>query len=182
MKSLLTLFYISLFSLNFAQTPKEEANKLGSNPIFFIDSIRVDGSDLQKYDPQEIASLTMYKDEEALKLFPQEGKDGVVYIQTKKFGRKRFENYFKTKSSEYQNLLSKGIDDTKIQYILNDKVLTTNFEGDLASINDNTFKALKVISKDELQRKFKVTDKDYGILITSDVPNNLYEGKQKFNK
>lgn len=168
MKSIITLFCISIFTINFAQTPKEETSKLGSDPMFFIDSIRVNGNELQNYDPNEIASVTIYRDEDALNLFPLEGKDGVVYIQTKKFSKTRFQDYFKTKSAEYKKLLLKENDDTKLQYILNGKILTENFEGDLASLDDKVFKSLKVIHKNELQKKFKIEDKEYGIIITSD--------------
>lgn len=168
MKSIITLFCISIFTFNFAQTPKEETSKLGNNPIFFIDSVKVNGNELQNYDPQEIASVTIYRDEDALNLFPEDGKDGVVYIQTKKFSKKRFQNYFKTKSSEYKKLITKEGDDNKLQYVLNGKILTENFEGELASINDKVFKSLKVIHKNELQKKFKIEDKEYGVIITAD--------------
>jgi len=183
MKSILTLFCISIFILNFSQSPKEETNKLGKNPVFFIDSVRVGGEELQNYDPQEIASLTMYKDGDALKLFPNEGKDGVVYIFTKKFSKKRFQTYFKTKSNEYKKLLSTQNDDSNLQYILNDKILTSDFEGNIvAIIDDKVFKSLKIINKKELQKQFNIEDKDYGILITSEVPDNLHNEAENSNK
>lgn len=182
MKSVVTLFFLFILSLNFAQNSTEELNKIGRNPIILIDSVRINNDEIQNYDPKEIAILSQYTGNQALELFPEGGNDGVIYIETKKFSKKRFENYFKTKSKEYRNLLSRGIDDTKIQYILNNKVLTTDFEGDLASINDNFFKSLKVIDRKELQKKFNLKDKDYGIIITSDVPDNLQNGTEKFNK
>lgn len=168
MKSLFTLFCISIFTLNFSQAPEEETNKLGDNPIFLIDSVKVNNSAIQNYDPKEIASLSIYRDGEAISLRPEDGKDGVVYIETKKFSKKRFQNYFKTKSSEYKKIITQESDDNELQYILNGKILIENFEGDLASINDKVFKSLKVIHKNELQKKFKIEDKEYGIVIVAD--------------
>ena len=75
--------FIGLISI--AQSPKRTIKKLGNNPIFFIDSVNVDNSELQKYDPTEIAQVTVYKDKEATDLFGEDGKDGVVYIFTKKW-------------------------------------------------------------------------------------------------
>ena len=67
-----------------------------------------------------------------------------------------------------------------MQYFLNGKILTENYDGDLASITDKTFKKIQIINSQELENKYKITGKTYGILITSDVPENLYKGKEKF--
>lgn len=168
MKSLFTLFCITIFSFNFSQTPEEETSKLGNNPIFLIDSVRINSSEMQNYDPKEIALVSMYRDKEAVNLFPEGGKDGVIYIETKKFATKRFQNYLKTKSAEYKKLISQETDGSRLQYILNGKILIADFEGDLASISDKVYKSLKVIHKIELQKKYKIEDKEYGIIITAD--------------
>ena len=94
--------------------------------------------------------------------------------------KKRFKNYFKSKSNEYSKLLASEKNESNFIYILNGKLLSENYEGDLASINDKVFVSLKIISKDDLEKLYKVSDKSYGILINSDVPDNLYKGKEKF--
>jgi hypothetical protein len=73
--------------ISIGQSPKKTIKKLGNNPIFFIDSVNVDNSELQKYDPTEIAQVTVYKDKEATDLLGEDGKDGVVYIFTKNIQR-----------------------------------------------------------------------------------------------
>lgn len=181
MKNLLFLLFTTFtMSLTFGQSPKNIIKKLGTDPIFFIDSINVDSSEMQKYDPQQISLVTVYKDKNAIDLMGEDGKDGVIYIETKKFSEKRFKNYFKSKSNEYSKLLASEKNESNFIYILNGKLLSENYEGDLASINDKVFVSLKIISKDDLEKFYKVSDKSYGILINSDVPDNLYKGKEKF--
>lgn len=176
-------FFLSclLFSsISFAQSPKRIFKKIGDKPIIFMDSINVDYSQIAKFEADEIASFTVIKGKEAIDLMGEEGKDGVIYIETKKFAKIRYWNYFKSKSPEYFQIVPDLEKETSIQYVLNDKILTDNFEGNLASINDQIFKGITIISKDELIKKYNVENKDFGVLIKSDVPDNLYHGKKKF--
>ncbi|ACU04024.1 hypothetical protein [Pedobacter heparinus] len=59
--------------IGFAQSPKRVLKKLGSNPVFFMDSVNVLQSDLQQYRPEQIASVTVFKDKEAQLLSPGPG-------------------------------------------------------------------------------------------------------------
>lgn len=163
-----------------AQKPKKVIKKLGSDPIFYIDSVNVDKGDLQKYQPTDIAAVSVYRDSDAIKLAGPEGKDGVVYIETKTFAKKRYWTYFSSKSEEYLKIVPNPAGDTSIQYILNKRVLTSNFEGDLALIGDSTFKSITILDKQTLKDKFKISDREYGVLIESDKPANLYHAKKKF--
>ncbi|WP_316812895.1 hypothetical protein [Pedobacter heparinus] len=44
----------------------------------FLWIVNVLQSDLQQYRPEEIASVTVFKDKEAIDILGEEGKDGVV--------------------------------------------------------------------------------------------------------
>ncbi len=151
----------------------EKANKpykqLFDEPVFFIDSLNVTRIELQQYQPTEIAAMTIYKDTNAIKLIGQQGKNGVVYIETKKFAKNRYWNYFKQKSAYYLNAIPNPQSDSLVAYILNEKVLTTNYEGDLSAIDDKIFIDLKVIDKQILLKDYGITDKTYGILIKTNV-------------
>ena len=162
------------------QKPKKTIKKLGNNPVFFIDSVNVDNSDLQKYDPNEIAQVTVYKPDEARGMFGDDGKDGAVYIFTKKYAKSRYWQYFQRKSEDYKKLVLSPESDTAVQYILNDRVLKDKFEGDLFSINDSIFKSIRFLTKEDLEKEFRVFDKTIGFQIKSDIPENLYRGKKKF--
>ncbi|OYU79346.1 MAG: hypothetical protein CFE23_14350 [Flavobacterium sp. BFFFF1] len=178
MKYLFFAFFT--LSLSFAQSPKKVLKKLGDNPVFFIDSVNVDKETLQQYDPNDISSVTVYKDKNAVELIGSEGKDGVIYIETKNFCKKRYWKYFVSKSDEYRQRVTAPDGDANVQYILNERVLDGNYEGNLAAIDDTVFKSIKFISKEELLRKYKIDNKDYGFQIISATPKDLYHGNRKF--
>ncbi|MGS0748750.1 hypothetical protein [Halpernia sp. GG3] len=77
--------------------------KIDNDPVIFIDSVRVDKAEMQNYDPNLISSVTIYKDKDAKYLLGDEAKDRLIYIETKKFSKNKFINYFKLKSSDLIN-------------------------------------------------------------------------------
>jgi hypothetical protein len=175
------LFIFSIVTLSVtAQSPKRAIKKLGNDPVFFIDSVNVDKEELGKYNPQEIATVSVYKGKEAIALVGPEGKDGAVYIETKTYGRTKYIRYFSGKSSDYAKIVDSPQKDSCVQYILNKRILKDNFEGDLSLIDDKTFKSIKVIDKTSLQKMYQVMDKQYGVIVESSVPENLYHGNKKF--
>ena len=179
-RTLFTILFAIIGITTLGQKPKNVIKKLGDAPIFFIDSVNVGQSELTKYDPTEIAQVTVYKDKEATDLFGDDGKDGVVYITTKKYAKKNYWAYFQSKSGDFRKFVPSPESDTLIQYILNDRVLKDNFEGDLYLINDSIFKDITLLTKELLQKEYKIFDKEIGFRIKSDIPGNLYRGKKKF--
>ncbi len=174
-------FTVSLLTLSVAgQSPKRIIKKLGSDPVFFVDSVSVDKSELNKYQPTDIAAVSVYKDSSAIKLVGPEGKDGAIYIETKAFAKKRYWTFFASKSAAYATHVPTPESYTAVQYILNKRLLTTNFEGDLASINDSLFKAITILDKETLQMKYGISEKKIGVWIEADKPGDLYRAKKKF--
>ncbi len=148
-----------------------------TDPVFFIDSIRVNKRVLQNYDPNEIASITVYKNADAIRKM-ESATNGVIYIETKKFAKLKYWKFFKSKSEEYAKIVTSPENDSSIQYILNKKILKVNFEGDLAAIDDKIFKGIQIISKQQLARDYNILDKEFGVLINSDIPPNLHNEKK----
>jgi hypothetical protein len=142
-----------------------------NEPVFFLDSIRVNKAVLANYVPSEISSVTVYKGDNAIKRIGAEGKNGLIYIQTKVFAKQLYWNYFKLKSKEYARIVPDAQNDRLIQYVLNSKLLKDNYESDLAAINDSTFKEITIIDKDQLVKQYGVNDKNYGVIIVADIPN-----------
>lgn len=151
----------------------EKANnryqQLFNDPVFFIDSVNVTRIELQEFQPTEIALVTVYKDANAIKLVGPQGKYGATYIETKKFARNKYWNYFKTKSADYLKAVPNLQSDSLVAYFLNDKVLTENFEGDLSTIDDKTFISIIVIDREKLMKDYGIKDKTYGILIKANI-------------
>lgn len=51
---------------------------MGNKPVFFIDSVRVSQEDLEKYNVNDVAAVSVYKGKTAIELLGDDGKDGVV--------------------------------------------------------------------------------------------------------
>ena len=167
-------------TLAWGQRPQKAAQQLGAKPVYFIDSVEVSQAALQDYAPESIAALTIYKDAEATRLVGTRGKDGVVYVETKLFDTRHYRRYFARKSTAYAQLVAAGVAETNIQYVLNGRLLTTNYEGDLASIDDQLFQGLAVLDQAALQQRYPDNSATYGVVLTSRTPKNLYHGKRKF--
>ncbi|WP_336833522.1 hypothetical protein [Sphingobacterium siyangense] len=166
-----TILFVLIYSINYGQTTVKESKASNGVPIMFVDSVRISQADLQKYKSDDIATVTVYKDSTKFKHLDSNAI-GAVYIETNQFSRKRFLNYFKSKSPEFKNLLASQQSDDSFQYVLNGEVLSKNYEGKLAAIDDKNFKSITIIRKNELVMKYGETDKALGIVIVSEVPEN----------
>jgi hypothetical protein len=145
-------------------------HKVAGEPAYFLDSVNV-ASVTGKIDTAGITSVTVYKGQKAIDLAgPEFGRDGLVFVESKDFSRKRFEKYLSGKSKKYAKLLNKTKDRSAIVYILNDKVQTGRYEGNLAAIDNNVFKSLEIIKPSKLRQKFGVESNIPGVLIRSDTP------------
>ena len=173
---LITLFTLSI---SFAQPAAAGLNSLAAKSVVFIDSVRVSKEDFAKFGAKDIATVSVYKDQKAIELVGDEGKNGVLYIESRTFCKNRYIKYFSSKSAEFKQRIQSPESDKNVQYILNNRVLTISFEGDLAAINDTNFKSIQLLSKEELMEKYHIKDKDFGFLILSDMPKNMYRGNKR---
>lgn len=139
------------------QSPKRETNKMGNKPVFFVDSVRVSQEDLGKINANDIASVSVYKGKTAIDLIGDDGKDGVVILA--------------------YALAVPRVEDSTVQYVLNGKLLQRNFDGDLAHISDAVFQSITIISKEELQKQYGVTNKRLGVVVRSTTPEGLNKEK-----
>jgi hypothetical protein len=178
---LLTLvFCISPFIL-FAQAgPKKAIKKLGSNPIYIIDSVRVSKQDMMDYDAKQVTLVHVLTDSDAINGYGQEALDGVVLIESKKFATKRYIRFLRKVSAQYDSVYKATNTDTTFQYIVNDKIQKGDFAGNLALIDDDNFLALTLLTAEELKRGYGINDKLIGILIKARRPDNLFNGEKKF--
>lgn len=68
---------------------------------------------------------------------------------------------------EYKNKLTDLKKESNVTYILNNKVIRTNFEADLFQINDSNFVSLEVISGQQVKSDYHIRGKSFGIVITT---------------
>ena len=65
-------------------------------PMYFLDSIRINQGVLQNYKPSEIAFISVLnKDATAIKMAGAEAKNGLVYIITKEFAKDHYRDFFR---------------------------------------------------------------------------------------
>ena len=148
--------------------PKENshiATLIPTEPIYYVDSVRATKDDLMRYEPTQIASVTVYREKSATEILGNEGKHGLIYIETKPFAKSRYWKFLSSKSEEYKKLVPEPIKDDGVIYILNGKVLKGNFEGDLASIDATNFIELQIINKETLKREFGIKTGNLGVRI-----------------
>ncbi len=136
-----------------------------NDPLFYLDSIRVNKSTLTLYDANEIAFITVFKNDKALRIAGDKGKNGVVFIYTKGYVKQKYWEFLKSKSTKYAQLIPDYNKDNTVVYILNNKVLSQNDKAELFELNDKNFIELKIINAKKLKRIFKVKNKEWGIVI-----------------
>ena len=158
---------MSLNSLSFTQSINRIDTIVTIEPLFFLDENRISSSDMQKINPNDIAAIEVLKDTSALKIFGKEGKNGAIYITTINHAREKYIEFFKSKSSDYANIVQSIDDEINIVYILNNKILKRENAGDLYLIDDSNFIDLKVLNKVELEKEYNILDKNSGILIST---------------
>jgi hypothetical protein len=182
MKTLLlfSTLFVSSLSLWGQDDPKTATGKLGPNPIFFIDSQKVSLSDLSRYNPDSIATVVMLYDTSATKLYGDDAKDGAVIIETRSFARTMYISFFRKSSQSYDSLYKETGNDGSFAYIINDKVQKGNYEGNLSAITKELFEGLEILTKEKLLSVYKINDKEYGILIHTKKPKDMYNVDKKF--
>lgn len=166
MKSLL-LSLLTFFTVNaFCQALK--TSNVVKDPLVFIDGSRSDVKQMHKLAPSDIISVSVFRGDDGVAKAGPEGKDGVLYIETKPFVRNRYWKYFASKSPEYADAIKSTDDLNNTQYVINGRIVTDNIDKTLGAINDKNFRSLVVINQDDLIKQYRVKDKKYGVIILSD--------------
>lgn len=87
---------------NPGEDPKVRIRGLGSlsrtdQPIYIINGVVVETPDLRSLNPNEIASVTIWKDAAAIAIYGAKAVNGVVVIESKKFNREKIRFNFATR-------------------------------------------------------------------------------------
>ncbi|MHC8950451.1 hypothetical protein [Sphingobacterium hungaricum] len=162
----LILLFLGFLNHVFAQNSSE--SKTGSQnlkPLVIVDGVKKNIEDLEMYQADSIATITVYKDSTARKLYGNEGENGVLDIKTKAFVRSFLVNLFKKSSSAYDSLYTKNSGDHQFAYILNGIPVTGNYLGNLSELDEDSLDKIEIISKEDLASNYSIADKEFGILL-----------------
>lgn len=164
----------------FCQTPDEDSRNIKDLPLYYLDSVITTKAGLEKIDPADVANIFVYKGKDALNIPGNiEKKNKVVFIETKKFAQKRYWNYFKSKSQEYVKVVPSPDDDRMIQYILNNRLLKSDYEGELSGVNDWNFQSIEILPKDSLMAKYGIYRKNFGVHIRVKEPESYKQQEEE---
>jgi len=138
-----------------------------NDPVFLLDSVQVFRSDMNNVDPNTIALVTVYKGKKAIDRFGPDAENGLVYIETSSFVRKRYWAVLKSKSDDYLKHVPSPDEETGVFYILNGKPLRENHEAELSGLTNENLQTVRVIDNDTLKKDYLIGGYKWGILITT---------------
>lgn len=147
---------------------------MGKNPYFELDGEPL--ANIHDANPNTITSLIQMFPKSAVKQYGVKAADGAYIIQSQAYARVQFELLFSSFSKEYAKIIN-STDTSAIQYILNGKILTGNFEGKLSGINRKSLKEISIIDQGELSGKFQIANKSVGVVVTAKLPNSKPKNK-----
>src|SRR6185312_7244908 len=87
---------LAISCYGFSKSDHQNAEILSNpnEPVFYLNGTRVNQRVLENFDPSEFASVTVYRGKEAIGRAGPDAKSGLFYIETKKFAKQRYWNYF----------------------------------------------------------------------------------------
>jgi hypothetical protein len=139
------------------------------DPLFFLDSVRLNKDSLSQMNSNEIAMITVIKDGNAIRLLGPEGANGVVYITSKHFARNKYWHFLSARSLAYATAFSDPDADSTVTYVINKKVLGDSYEADLMGLDAATYRSLRIVNHDALKKEFGVEGKQYAVIIQTDT-------------
>lgn len=136
--------------------------------LFIVDSVEAtDG--LKNLSPDKIAFMNVVKSPTLQAKYGPKAANGIIYIETKPFARKRYNRLFTGLSPAFEAAIKKYGDDSKFQYILDGVKIDENSMNMLAALEPNGIADLVVVDAKMLKKTFDVKDKEkkVGVIITS---------------
>ena len=166
------IILLTAIALNFSLHIQGQNPSAQNQPIFYLDSIRTDINYFNKCNPDDIATMSIYKDSSAVKIAGDDAKNGLVFAITKKYAREKYWSFFCSMSTEYSKAVPSVDSDINVIYFLNGKPIEKNTEGTLYNINRDNLIGIKVINKKQLKKAYNIQDKTFGIMITTKKDRN----------
>jgi hypothetical protein len=136
-------------------------------PVYVIDSVLATPALMENLPPDQIGLITIAHGQKAILKYGSQAANGVVYVETKPFARKRVRRLLSAAAPAYDSLLRRYGNDSSFQYIVNDKPVTPTDEARLMTLDQKTFVSLEIISAKVLEERYHIRNRQAGVLIVS---------------
>ncbi|MEP5339614.1 MAG: M56 family metallopeptidase [Algibacter sp.] len=156
--------------------------KNSDNPLIIIDGKESEKSKLDDLNQSNVENVTVLKDDNAIRLYGEKGKNGVILITTKKQNKSQWKVsaeknnvIYATKDTihvnEKPNILKKLVNGYKKEplYILDEKEITKK---ELDLLDEQTINSVSTIKGEHATTKFGKKGKNGVIIITSRIPGS----------
>jgi len=173
-KAVFVIFMI-LLGCRTSKVSQLKERKMGENPYYEFDGKPV--VNIQEIDAKTVTAVTQIFPKSAVKEYGVKAVDGAYIIQSRAYAKTMFESLFSSFSKDYAKVIS-STDTSDIQYILNGKILTGNFEGELSGLNRKSLKKIGIIDQNELSTKFRIVNKPVGVIVIAKIPNSGSKNKK----
>jgi hypothetical protein len=136
--------------------------------LFIVDSVEATGG-LNNLSPDKIAFMNVVKSPTLQAKYGPKAANGIIYIETKPFARKRYNRLFVELSPAFEAAIKKYGDDSKFQYIMDGVKISENSMNMLAALEKKSITNLLVVDAKTLKTTYDVKDKEkkVGVIITS---------------
>ncbi len=143
-------------------------SKAQDGTLFIVDSVEVEDG-LNHLSPDKIAFMNVVKSPTLQAKYGAKAENGIIYIETKPFARKRYNRLFSELSPAFEAALKKYGSDSVFQYILDGTKIDETSMNMLAALEKKGIGSLVVVDAAMLKSKYGVKEKDkkLGVIITS---------------
>lgn len=138
--------------------------------LIFVDSVE-SKKGMEGLDPSKIALIDIVRGSKLKEKYGARGENGVIFIETVDFARKRYTRMFSQLSADYAKALQQynGMD-TGFQYVLDGSPIETNIPQMLAALELKNIDTVMVASPETVKktkREYKPGDKMIQVMIRS---------------
>ncbi|KAA2243061.1 hypothetical protein F0L74_11115 [Chitinophaga agrisoli] len=134
--------------------------------VYIIDSVEVDPVAVNELGPDQIAMITIARGRKTVEKYGDRATNGVFYIETKPFARKRYNRMFSSLSPAYAAALQKYGNDSSFRYIMSDSVITTNPVSQLAALEKKEIADVQLLSAADGKKRYGLKEEEIGVVIT----------------
>jgi hypothetical protein len=133
--------------------------------VYVVDSVEVPSKAVNGLGPDQIAMITIARGKKTVEKYGERATNGVFYIETKAFARKRYSRLFSSISPAYEAAFQRYGGDSSFQYIMGDSLITSNQESQLATLERKDITDIRILGGDALKKEYGVKEKEVGVVI-----------------